>query len=584
MKDIVSRGFSIGAKVALYPVVLLIITIFIWSRIEIVPTHFTHYDDLYAPYLFTVIGQYDPAFFSSQLEKYGGVIGSILAPVIFDFFSNYPSIFAFIKSLLTPIAIAKTSTFAPLQFYLTALTIDFDTSYTVSKTTFRLPSAIFSLMALFMLYQFSKKMEQDEGWYIFIIGSTVLSVSWMFLIYSSQGENFAAGIFSLLTMLYMYMHYKNSEASIKSSLKFGFFLSLLCLLHYQTIFFLPGLFLALFYDTNFSIKDFLKRCLGVLLLVSTTLLGIYYVFLRDRLKDNPGVHWNAGSNGQYVFNADCSDGFFGCVAQVFVDNFFEVFQSIVSFSNLSESSSIIYTLVLLLLSLLGLVHLYKNKQHRGLLVFIVTAAVVWVFLVLMGKLAFSPTRHSLILLALVAILSSLGLHFVVNLFGRASKFVYVAPIFSIMVLTAYVLEFDDQKHKRIDPLEKTNIQNIVNQYSPDSIIAYSREMHLEFFPGIKLKYNANYINEYPYYTLYSKKVSNDKERLLILCVSGELCGPSSSKPVEGLLKEYYSKNVKYTRIFTHEENSTVLNGFGSRAGSGTNGLYINIWDINEKKQ
>ena len=201
-----------------------------------------------------------------------------------DFFSNYPSIFAFIKSLLTPIAIAKTSTFAPLQFYLTALTIDFDTSYTVSKTTFRLPSAIFSLMALFMLYQFSKKMEQDEGWYIFIIGSTVLSVSWMFLIYSSQGENFAAGIFSLLTMLYMYMHYKNSEASIKSSLKFGFFLSLLCLLHYQTIFFLPGLFLALFYDTNFSIKDFLKRCLGVLLLVKHHFVGHLLCFLKRSTK------------------------------------------------------------------------------------------------------------------------------------------------------------------------------------------------------------------------------------------------------------------------------------------------------------
>ena len=116
-----SNSMSVGLKVILCFTILLIIAVFVWSRVEMVPLHFTHYDDLYAPYLFTVIGQYDPVFFSTQLEKYGGSIGDILAPVLLDFFSNYPSVFAFFKSSLTPIAIAKTSTFAPLQFYLTEI-------------------------------------------------------------------------------------------------------------------------------------------------------------------------------------------------------------------------------------------------------------------------------------------------------------------------------------------------------------------------------------------------------------------------------------------------------------------------------
>ena len=65
----INNCIHFGLKMILYFTMVLIIAVFIWSRVDMVPTHFTHYDDLYAPYLFTVIDQYDPLFFSSQLEK-----------------------------------------------------------------------------------------------------------------------------------------------------------------------------------------------------------------------------------------------------------------------------------------------------------------------------------------------------------------------------------------------------------------------------------------------------------------------------------------------------------------------------------
>jgi hypothetical protein len=579
---VVRGSFSIGIKIALYFALLLIISVFVWSRMEMVPLHFTHYDDLYAPYLFTVIWQYDPVFFSTQLEKYGGSIGSVLAPVLLDFFSNYPSVFAFLKGLLVPIAIAKTSTFAPLQFYLTALIADFDTSYTVSKVMFRLPSTIFSFLTVLMLYQFSKKLDKIEGLYIFIVGGTVLTASWMFLIYSSQGENFAAGVFSLITMIYLYEHYKDSEISVKDSLKIGLFLSLLCLLHYQSVFFLPSFFLAMFYESNFSIRVFIKRWVGSIFTVSTTLLFIYYIFLKDRLKVNPGVHWNAGPDGQYAFNSDCGDGLFSCAIRVFTDNFFEVFQSTASFSNLDGSTSIIYTVVLMLLTLCGIFYLYKQVRHRGLLLFFIVGLLVWVLLVLMGKLTFSPTRHSLILLTIIAILSSLGLYFIVNRFGKFPKSVYMAPVFSIAVLTLYIFEFDGQKHKRIDPLEKINIQNIIDEYNLNSIVTYSHAVHLEFYPEIKSKYDSEYFDVYPYYMAYSKKLGGKKEgRILLLCVNGELCNLGDLKPVTTILDRYYVSGVKYKLIFSYIKKSNTLNGFGSKAGIGPNELYISIWEIDE---
>ena len=575
-----SNSMSVGLKVILCFTILLIIAVFVWSRVEMVPLHFTHYDDLYAPYLFTVIGQYDPVFFSTQLEKYGGSIGDILAPVLLDFFSNYPSVFAFFKSSLIPIAIAKTSTFAPLQFYLTALTADFDTSYTVSKITFRLPSAIFSFLTVFMLYQFSRKLNQTEGLYTFIVGSTVLTASWMFLIYSSQGENFAAGVFSLITMIYLYKHYKDSEISTKDSFKVGLFLSLLCLLQYQAIFFLPSFFLAMFYESNFSIRVFIKRWAGSIFTVSATLLFIYYVFLKDRLKVNPGVHWNAGPDGQYIFNSDCGGGLFSCITQVFTDNYFEVFQSIASFSNLAGSTSIIYTVVLLLLTLCGFFYLYKQVQHRGLLLFFIVGFLVWVFLVLMGKLTFSPTRHSLILLINIAILSSLGLYFISSRFSKFSIAVYMAPVFSIAVLTLYILEFDGQKHKRMDPLEEVNIQNIINIYNPDSLVAYSHNTHLEFYPEIRKHYSEKaYVNSFPFSSVYTKNQENNT--VLVLCVNGILCGDDTSEGVTTILSQYFGERIRYKNIYKYEVESDVLNGFGSKAGSGSNSLYISVWSVHE---
>ena len=55
----------------------------------------------------------------------------------------------------------------------------------------------------------------------------------------------------------------------------------------------------------------------------------------------------------------------------------------------------------------------------------------------------------------------------------------------MVVLTLYMFEFDGQKHKRIDPLEEVNIQNIINIYNPDSLVTYSHNSHLEFYPEIR---------------------------------------------------------------------------------------------------
>ena len=401
----------------------------------------------------------------------------------------------------------------------------------------------------------------------------------MFLIYSSQGENFAAAVFSLMTLIYIFEHYKNSEVPIGTSLKVGVFVSFLCLLHYQTMFFLPGFFIALFYESSYSIRIFSKKWIPSILVAATTVLGIYFIFLKGRLTYNPGIHWNAGESGQYAFNPDCGDGFFGCAFRVFIENLFEVMQSIVSFSNIDETTSLIYTTVILALTVLGFIYIISNKRHRGLFIFLLVGVIVWMALVLMNKLTFSPTRHSLILLSPIALLSSYGFYLIFRNFTKILTSYFSVVLFCIIVLSLFVFAFDEQKEKRGDPLEKVKIENILQKYNPSVIIAYSHSAHLEFYPIVKNNYWSKYINNYPYSTIYKKRVNNEnKSRILIFCVNGELCNNSDSEVVSAILMKYFGKNKAYENIYKYEVNSTVLNGFGSKAGSGPNSLFLSIWE------
>jgi len=560
-----------------YTIMFLIFVAFVLSRVEIIPTHFASYDDLFAPYLFAVMGQYDPVFFSSQLEKYGGSLGIALSSIANDVFTGYPSLFSFFKNMLVPIAISKNSTFAPLQFYLTAFLADLNTSYTFSKVTFRLPSAIFSLLTLYMLYNYAKKIDKNEKLYILIIASLIFTVSWMFLIYSSQGENYAAGVFSLMTLIYIFQSYKAVDVSIYGSIKVGLSISFLCLIHYQVMFFLPSFFMAMFYECNFSVKYFINKWLPSIVISGLTVLGIYYIFLRNgKIDENIGDNWNAGVNGEYAFNADCGDGFFSCASHVFYNNFFEVIQSIVSYSNIDGSLSAFYTYTILILMAAGVFYIAKSRNNRGLFVFLTIGILVWISLVLLGKLTFSPTRHSLIILPIIALLASFGFYFASSYIYKIIHPIHLLVTFCIIVLLSYGYEFNTHKNNRYDPLEIVNIEKILMEYNPEKVIAYGDTLQLEFHPIVINNYKSKYINESPYSIVYTNR-DKSADGLLILCVSGVLCDNAKSEITNKILSEYFRDIAEYKNIYKYEKHSNVTEGFGDKSAGVRNIMFLSVW-------
>ena len=100
--------------------------IFIASRIMVMPTHFTHYDDLFGPYLLDLIQSYDQEYFLQQLQKY---LPINQYPDVFYYLLDNSFIFLCLKLLLGAASISIVSTFAPLQFIMTGILILFSNSY-----------------------------------------------------------------------------------------------------------------------------------------------------------------------------------------------------------------------------------------------------------------------------------------------------------------------------------------------------------------------------------------------------------------------------------------------------------------------
>lgn len=182
-------------NLSLYAVILILLILFLFTRFDLITSQFTHYDDLYAPYVLDLISSYEPKKFVSQLYKYKIVKDVNFLNELVIFFSSYPTIFVIIKKILGPLAVASSSTFAPIQFLFTAFVLNLDISYEYSLFTSRFFSLFFSLMAFVVFVIFSLSYKDDLKKIFIIFGGFLISSSWMFIVYSTQAENFAAAVF-----------------------------------------------------------------------------------------------------------------------------------------------------------------------------------------------------------------------------------------------------------------------------------------------------------------------------------------------------------------------------------------------------
>lgn len=562
----------------------IVIVFFAISRIILIQTHFTHYDDLYAPYIQSLALNYDQEYLKIQIIKYssGLIPARVLDVLLAASFLEHP-----IKILIGALGISISSTYAPIQFLFTGILINFYNSYESFLILSRLPSAVISIFALVLTFYISKKIkDRNLSFFILFSGFLLFATSNMFLIYSVQAQNYAFAPVTVLATILILITYSDREIFFYDSVKIGLLLGLFAFAHYQIVFFYPAFFLALMFHSEKS-SSRLKQLFKVIpasVIVVLAISFLYFIFLRPNPNIiNPGVNWNAGTDNEFLFVFPDQSFFKNIVYffKFFIGNSLLVINSIVGFIENITFAKINSSLIILL-CYFGFKQLHKSKQGTLISSFIGYLLITWLFLIILQKLTFSPTRHNLALLPVIIILSGAGFAWIylkIQSILQLKRHIFVSLI-ALPFLTLYAFNFPSFFESRQDNFQKIDIELLLQKYKIDTIATYGTTMNLQFFPTIKDRYSNIWLNEFPGVDLFQIKESDEYsgKSIMLLCANSDFCGSleNETKTLRLVESNVNQSFQNYQLVYEYSKDSNVTNCFSNIAGSGTNRIFIKI--------
>ena len=487
-----------------YFFLITIFFIYISSRLFLLSSHFTNHDDSAVGHIIWTLNGYNSSEIKSKLAEYNTDFFFLIFII-----ENFPYLLPVIKFLLTPFAISQNSSYAPLQFFQTAIFANFDNSYLISLFSVRFSSFFNSLFTMFFIFLFFKRLEKKDYKILIISSFLIITLSWMYLIYSSLAMNTASIVLVSSILFYLLSKLDLFNINFKISFLLGFLITFLILIHYQTIIFLPGFYLALFYLADFKLKVFFRK-IGPCILVNAITLVIIYFYYLIRIKT---VNWNAGQNFEFLFNYNIfSENFFVILNYFFIfffKNIFLTVQSIFSFTDINGIFSKIYTYIIIFFSLFAVCFLDKKKKEiMSMLIFILITFIFWFILIILQKLTLSPTRHSLFILIPLCYLASYGFFLFIKSIKSnflETKVKYFFFFLLIFILFVYFVNYFAEKKKRRDPFQIINYEEILKKYNVTKIITYNGAPYQYYFPYVNKSF---FYKVGPYNTIVYYKKDN----------------------------------------------------------------------------
>ena len=161
----------------------------------------------------------------------------------------------------------------------------------------------------------------------------------------------------------------------------------------------------------------------------------------------------------------------------FVKNFYYVFSRSISFlpeNNLFFNYIFLFLLILLIV---GIVNIFfeNNKIKSNFLIFSFFIFVIWLVLIILNKLTFSPTRHSIILFPLFVIFVGNGFNvlskFLIKF--KVKKFNTFIQFFSIIfIIFNFIYFYKSITEPRLGLINESNFLNILKKYNVSNVIIY----------------------------------------------------------------------------------------------------------------
>ena len=245
-------------------------------------------------------------------------------------------------------------------------------------------------------------------------------VSGLFVTYSVQGHNYMAGTLSL-SFLFLCLSFPNNNKKFFPFI-FGLSIAISFWTSYQLILYAPSFiftFLLFFVFTTSLYKPLKNRfrsfIIPILLSISTL-----YMLLLHRIPSTAGIGYNSGFSNEYIVNYSSIKSFLYYLILSLNHTIISLFLPPGFPSSIGSIFSGLL-LIFILISISSTIYSLYSKNKLCLNPIYVSADVLLLnhfSLYLVGKLAISPTRHSLLLFLPIVISSSSGLSIVVNKYSN----------------------------------------------------------------------------------------------------------------------------------------------------------------------
>ncbi len=400
---------SIFKKTIYFQLFLLLIA-GIFLRLVFVSNHFPHYDDLWGYYrTLGVRGLSNEEFIARLPSKIGILINSlpqklafIFSPIIRHFSSVYSSV--------------NGTTLAPLHYFFSGF-IAFDSgNYKLNLVLARALSLAEYIGFFAIALRLSKIFSKDliKLFYVSILALSLISFHPVIL--SIQGHSYMAAILGMGVLISLLGNAKYQKSINTQIASYSLFvINGIIFLPYLPSFLLTQILAYRMKKTNpfRSIGFYLS-----LIILGISIALVYLIFMSS-IHIGSGTGYQGGPNNEYMFTSKT-------IISSFNGAIFALFKTLNTMF-LSPSSPLIvsslFTAFILLTIIYGLIDTLINFQSRinetsQLKVIYVQLLLANHFLLyLFGKLAISPTRHSLILYLPIVIASAYGLDKFISTLG-----------------------------------------------------------------------------------------------------------------------------------------------------------------------
>ena len=384
-----------------------------------------------------------------------------------------------ISSLLFNLTPSKTSTYAPLQFFMFGWMVDSDQNYYDLKFYSRLPSAIFSILTIFVTFLLSRKLFKKEMYYIFL-PCLLLLCSYPIIFISQRSYNYSAGVFAITLLFYLFLreniNLKNTKVLVdkkkinyKKNFYFSIILTLTSYLSYISIILMPAFFIFKFIKSSFKEKNILIVS-NYNLLISGLMYSIMIfpllLYMLSLDLQNYGATDSSGIFGEYSI-VDKQ----GKYMQFFLYNFYLIVTKNLSFFLDDFVGANIIQNLIFIITVIGIINIFQknvNNKYQTLLHLFVMILFYWIALVCFNQTTFGPTRHLLWLTPIIAILFASGLKTINKLIFRTNLFFSIFILSSIIIV--FSLNYSNFLNYHNDLYSEKKINNLIKKYNIKYIV------------------------------------------------------------------------------------------------------------------